>query len=103
MIDKIRGLFDSIICLAAEGPEYNDEIVLLDQIIKEANKGLRLCEEHQLGEERKLYAAIHMLINFIPDEWPMPLGWNEVVAQVINEALIDKDRAMLSRLAGGKP
>lgn len=30
----------------------------------------------------ELVAALKMLIRFIPDGWPMPLGYSQVVAQV---------------------
>ncbi len=39
------------------------------------------------AEERikELEAAIRALLNFIPDGWAMPLGWNQIVADARKE------------------
>ena len=42
------------------------------------------------GEVERMREVIEIMIQFIPDGWQMPLGWNQVVAQA-REAL------------GGKP
>lgn len=33
------------------------------------------------SEVERLREALGLLINFIPEGWPMPFGWNQVVAQ----------------------
>ena len=40
---------------------------------------VRACNSHD-----ELVAACKMLIHSIPDDWPMPLGYSEVVHQAVN-------------------
>ena len=42
-IIELRNLFVSIICLAAEGPEFHTKLELMKAIIQEANKGYGIC------------------------------------------------------------
>lgn len=45
-IEEIKNIFDSIICLAAEGPEVMKCIELVDKIAKESERGYNLCCRH---------------------------------------------------------
>ena len=43
---KLRNLFDSIVCLADEGPELHTKLNLMEAIIEEATKGYDICACH---------------------------------------------------------
>ena len=45
-IEEIKNIFDSIICLAVEGPDATSVIVIINKIIKEAGRGYNLCDRH---------------------------------------------------------
>jgi len=45
-ITELKDIFDSIICLAVEGPEFCTKLKLMDAIQKEAMKGYKLCKRH---------------------------------------------------------
>lgn len=45
-IVELQSLFDSIVCLAVEGPELHPILVLMEAIKKEAIKGYDLCKHH---------------------------------------------------------
>lgn len=45
-IAELQSLFDSIVCLTVEGPEYHTKLELMDAIKKEAIKGYDLCRHH---------------------------------------------------------
>ena len=45
-VAKLRNLFDSIVCLAAEGPELHPKLDLMEAIIEEATKGYDICACH---------------------------------------------------------
>jgi len=44
-IEEAKKLFESIICLRAEGVEFFSSREILDSIYKEAMKGYNLCEK----------------------------------------------------------
>ena len=46
-IEKCKDLFESILCLCSEGPEFYSKLELMDTIIKEASKGYGICKSHQ--------------------------------------------------------
>jgi len=46
IIMKLQNLFESIICLAVEGPEFFTKLELMDAIQKEAMQGHELCKRH---------------------------------------------------------
>ena len=45
-IEEIKNFFDSIICLAVEGPDIMRCIMVVDKIAKEAKKGYNLCDAY---------------------------------------------------------
>jgi len=45
-IEEIKNIFDSIICLAVEGPDATSIRVVINKIIKEAGRGYNLCDRH---------------------------------------------------------
>ena len=45
-IIELQGLFDSIVCLALEGPEFHTKLELMKAIEKEAMRGYELCKRH---------------------------------------------------------
>jgi len=45
-IEEIKNIFDSIICLAVEGPDATSMIAVINKIIKEAGRGYNLAERH---------------------------------------------------------
>jgi len=49
-LQKLQSLFDSIICLAMEGPEFHTKLELMEAIEKEATKGYELCKRHLIME-----------------------------------------------------
>ena len=44
LIEELKTLFDSIICLCADGPEFHNKLQLVDLIGKEAGKGYNICK-----------------------------------------------------------
>ena len=44
-LKRLKYLFDSIVCLCAEGPEFHSKLELVEYIQKEAVKGYNLCKE----------------------------------------------------------
>ena len=42
-MDELEKIFDGILCLCAEGIEFMTRTELADAIIKEANKGIKIC------------------------------------------------------------
>jgi hypothetical protein len=53
-VKEIRNIFDSIICLAVEGPDATSIRAVINQIIKEAGLGLNLCDRHlTIGTDTK--------------------------------------------------
>lgn len=45
-IKKCKDLFESILCLCAEGPEfYKDKLILIERISNDAVKGIELCNK----------------------------------------------------------
>ena len=45
-IEEIKNIFDSIICLAVEGPDATSIRSVINKIIKEAGRGYNLCDRH---------------------------------------------------------
>ena len=45
-IEEIKNIFDSIICLAVEGPDATSIRAVINKIIKEAGLGYNLCDRH---------------------------------------------------------
>lgn len=46
-IKELKDLFDSIVCLAAEGPEFHTKLELMEAIKDEAIKGYELCKQYE--------------------------------------------------------
>jgi len=49
-IEESKQLFENIMCLCSEGPEFMNKIEICEAIIKEATKGFELCKS-QLSAE----------------------------------------------------
>lgn len=45
-LTELRNIFDSIICLAVEGPELHTKFELMEAIKKEAMKGYEMCKRN---------------------------------------------------------
>ena len=45
---RLMDIFDSIVCLAVEGPEFHTKLELMKAIEKEAIKGYVLCKNLQI-------------------------------------------------------
>lgn len=71
----IKGV-DGFDVVSYEGGFIPDSEWNLDVIKANAALIVRACNCHD-----ELVEACKMLIHFVPDEWPMPLGWIQVVAQ----------------------
>jgi regulator of replication initiation timing len=65
-----------------------DNAVLTEDIDAWRKRWLSLSEEvaKLKAENEKLKSNIRMLIEFVPDGFAMPMGWNELVQQVRKEA-----------------
>ena len=59
----------------------NASLTLFEGVTKEAHDKLKADYAALSEENRRLREALGLLINFIPEGWPMPFGWNQVVAQ----------------------
>ena len=55
-IEKCKDLFESILCLCSEGPEFYSKLELMDTIIKEASKGYGICKSHQPEDSADTYS-----------------------------------------------
>ena len=42
--EPIREILESISCICAEGPEFNDKLTLCDAIQKEVQRGIKIME-----------------------------------------------------------
>ena len=45
-IEEIKNIFNSIICLAVEGPDATSVRAVINSIIKEAGRGYNLADSH---------------------------------------------------------
>jgi hypothetical protein len=53
LLDKLYFLFESICCLAVEGPEFSGKLELCDAIAREASKGCEIIRTHNKPVEPK--------------------------------------------------
>ena len=65
-----------------------ENAVLTGDVDEWRKQWLSLSEEvaKLKAENEKLKSNIRMLIEFVPDGFAMPMGWNELVQQVRKEA-----------------
>ena len=50
-IEKCKELFESILCLCSEGPEFHTFMELMDAVLREARKGFSICRGTQQAVE----------------------------------------------------
>jgi len=50
-IEKCKELFESILCLCSEGPEFHTKMELMDAVLREARKGFSICRGTQQAVE----------------------------------------------------
>jgi len=62
-VTELQELFDSILCLAVEGPEVCSKPKLLEAIRKEAITGYTLCKDHLSGKSQPDNAADERVSN----------------------------------------
>ena len=51
-IQEIKNIFDSIICLAVEGPDATSIRAVINQIIRQAGHGYNLCDCHLTSHDQ---------------------------------------------------
>ena len=50
-IEKCKELFESILCLCSEGPEFHTKMELMDAVLREAREGFSICRGTQQAVE----------------------------------------------------
>ena len=103
MKNEIKAIFNSILCICAEGVEFMTRTELASAIIKEASKGYKICKEEGIImdklKEMVLERAKEGKIVFMTVDGPMEADLDKFIEQPAEGILYDLNRDRLTVLA----